>query len=285
MPANVVRSIRARARAHLGRVPSVLTPALIAGTDGGMITLLSPAKTLDFERPLPPLDATRPHFAEEARGLAKSAANLSRKRLAELMHISPRLAELNAIRFRDFADLPERPALFAFAGDVYTGFEAHTLDDAGIAFAQAHVRMLSGLYGLLRPLDAIRPYRLEMGTRWAPRHKKLTDWWGTRIADLLQEQLAEEGSGVVLNLASQEYFAAVNGHLTGARIIDVEFREPGPDGPRFISFAAKRARGLMARWLCEHHITDADAMRGFDSDGYRFDASQSDDDRWRFTRA
>jgi cytoplasmic iron level regulating protein YaaA (DUF328/UPF0246 family) len=250
-----------------------------------MIALLSPAKTLDFESALPPLAATAPHFAEEARGLAKSAANLSQKKLADLMHISPRLAKLNADRFRDFADLPERAALFAFAGDVYTGLEAHTLDEAGVAFAQDHVRMLSGLYGLLRPLDAIRPYRLEMGTRWAPRHKKLTDWWGDRIAALLRAQLAEEGSGVVLNLASQEYFAAVAGKLTGVRVIDVEFREAGPDGPRFVSFNAKRARGMMARWLCEHHITDVEAMRGFDSDGYRFDADESEADRWRFMRA
>ena len=250
-----------------------------------MIALLSPAKTLDFERALPPLEVSTPHFGQEAQSLAKSAANLTQKKLSELMHISPRLAELNAHRFRDFAELPERQALFAFAGDVYTGFEAYTLDEAGVAFAQDHVRMLSGLYGLLRPLDAIRPYRLEMGTRWAPRHKKLTDWWGDRIAQHLLTQLAEEGSGTVLNLASQEYYAAVAGKLPGIRVIEVEFREPGPDGPRFISFNAKRARGMMARWLCEHHITDVEAMRGFDSDGYRFDGDESDADRWRFTRA
>jgi hypothetical protein len=249
-----------------------------------MIALLSPAKTLDFERTLPPLHVTTPHFAKEADKLAKSAANLSQKRLADLMHISPRLAKLNAERFRDFASLPERPALFAFAGDVYTGFEAASLDEAGIAFAQDHVRMLSGLYGLLRPLDAIRPYRLEMGTRWAPRHKSLTDWWGARIAELLIAQLGDEGSGVVLNLASQEYFAAVKGKLSGTRVIEVEFREPGPDGPRFVSFNAKRARGMMARWMCEHHVSDVDAMRGFDSDGYRFDAGESEADRWRFNR-
>lgn len=250
-----------------------------------MIVLLSPAKTLDFERELPPLTVSVPHFAEEALALAESAADLTEERLGKLMHISPRLAKLNAERFRDFADLPERQALFAFAGDVYTGFEAYTLDEAGVAFAQNHVRMLSGLYGLLRPLDAIRPYRLEMGTRWAPQHKCLTDWWGDRIADVLRAQLAEQGSDVVLNLASLEYFAAVKGKLSGVRVIEVEFREPGPDGPRFISFNAKRARGMMARWLCEHHITDVEAMRGFDSDGYRFDAAESDADRWRFTRA
>jgi len=250
-----------------------------------MIALLSPAKTLDFESPLPPFNATTPHFLEEAGRLAKSAANLSQKRLADLMHISPRLAKLNAERFRDFADLPERPALFAFAGDVYTGLEAYSLDEAGVAFAQDHVRMLSGLYGLLRPLDAIRPYRLEMGTRWAPRHKTLTDWWGERIAELLIGHLADEGSGVVLNLASQEYFAAVKGKLAGVRVVDVDFREPGPDGPRFVSFNAKRARGMMARWMCEHHVTDVEDMRGFDSDGYCFDASESEADRWRFNRA
>lgn len=250
-----------------------------------MIALLSPAKTLDYESALPPLAPTAPHFAAEARSLAGSAANLTQKRLAALMDISPKLAKLNADRFRDFADLPERPALYAFAGDVYTGFEVATLDPAGVTFAQGHVRMLSGLYGLLRPLDAIRPYRLEMGTYWAPRRKRLTDWWGDRIAAHLRVELAAEGSNVVLNLASQEYFAAVDGRLAGSRIIDVDFREPGPDGPRFVSFHAKRARGMMARWLCEHHVTDVDAMRGFDSDGYRFDADASEDDRWRFTRA
>ena len=166
------------------------------------------------------------------------------------------------------------------AGIAFIGF-----GEAGIAFAQDHVRMLSGLYGLLRPLDAIRPYRLEMGTRWAPRHKSVTDWWGGRIADLLGEQVAQEGSGVVLNLASQEYFAAVKGRLKDVRIVEIDFREPGRDGPRFVSFNAKRARGMMARWLCEHHVTDIDAMRGFDSDGYRYDAAASTPDHWQFTRA
>lgn len=259
-----------------------LQVALASGI--AMIALLSPAKTLDFERTLPPLDVSTPHFAEEALDLARSAADLTAEQLGKLMHISPKLAQLNVERFNSFADLPERQALFAFAGDVYAGFEVHTLDEAGVAFAQNHVRMLSGLYGLLRPLDAIRPYRLEMGTRWAPGHKKLTDWWGDRIANLLRAQVAEEGSGVVLNLASQEYFAAVAGRLPGLRVIEVEFRERGPDGPRFVSFHAKRARGMMARWMCEHHVDDIEAMRGFDSDGYQFDAGESDSNRWRFTR-
>jgi cytoplasmic iron level regulating protein YaaA (DUF328/UPF0246 family) len=247
-----------------------------------MIALLSPAKTLDLDTP-PPFPATPPRFAVEAGVLAKAASHLSQKKLGELMHISPALAKLNADRFRDFPDAAERPALYTFAGDVYTGLEAATLDEGAVRFAQDHLRLLSGLYGLLRPLDAMRPYRLEMGTRWAPRRKKLTDWWGDRIAVALLEDLEAEGSGAILNLASQEYFAAVEGKLPAdVRVIAVDFREA--DG-RFISFHAKKARGTMARYMVEHHVTDSDAMRGFDSDGYRFDAGESDGDRWTFRRA
>ena len=246
-----------------------------------MIAVLSPAKTLDYRSGFPDRP-TRPRFDTEAASLAKSAANLSQKKLAELMHISPELAKLNADRFRDFPDAPERPAIRAFAGDVYTGLEAKTLDEAAIAFAQDHLRILSGLYGLLRPLDAMKPYRLEMGTRWAPRRKKLTDWWGDRIAAALAEDVAAEGSGTVLNLASQEYWAAVDSQLpSGVRVIGVDFREA--DG-RFISFNAKKARGMMARYLLEHRIEKTEDMRGFDTDGYRFVAGESDDARWTFRR-
>ena len=248
-----------------------------------MIALLSPAKTLDYQTPLPPLEATRPRFADEASALARSAARLSRKRLAELMHISPALAKLNADRFRHFADAPERPAIHAFAGDVYAGFEVATLPEAAVAFAQDHVRLLSGLYGLLRPLDAIRPYRLEMGTRWAPRRDRLTDWWGDRIAAALRDDLAEEGSGCVVNLASQEYWAAVAGRLPAPiRVVAVDFREG--ETRRFVSFHAKRARGMVARWIAEHRIADADDVRGFNSDGYRWEAEASEADRWVFVR-
>ncbi|MHA0318320.1 peroxide stress protein YaaA [Sphingomonas melonis] len=246
-----------------------------------MIAVLSPAKTLDYETPLPDLGSTRPRFDSEAATLAAAASHLTQKRLSDLMKISPALAKLNADRFRDFPDAPERPAMFAFAGDVYTGLDAQTLEPEAVTFAQDHLRLLSGLYGLLRPLDAMRPYRLEMGTRWAPRKPKLTDWWGDRIAQALAEDVAAEETGVVLNLASQEYWAAVAGRLpAGIRVVAVDFRE----GDRFVSFHAKKARGLMARWMIEHRITDIDAMRGFDSDGYAFDAAASTDDQWRFTR-
>ncbi|WP_431470410.1 peroxide stress protein YaaA [Sphingosinithalassobacter sp. LHW66-3] len=253
-----------------------------------MIAVLSPAKTLDYATPLPAsIEPTAPRLGAEAETLAQGAAKLSKSRLGALMHISDKLAALNVDRFRGFAEQPERPALYAFAGDVYSGFEARTLEEPAIAFAQDHVRILSGLYGLLRPLDAMRPYRLEMGTRWAPgRAKDLYGWWQDRIADLLASDIAAEGSGTILNLASQEYWRAVAGKLpAGVRIIEVDFREPGPDGPRFVSFHAKKARGMMARWMCEHHIADAEAMRGFDSAGYRFDAAASEADRWTFVRS
>jgi cytoplasmic iron level regulating protein YaaA (DUF328/UPF0246 family) len=248
-----------------------------------MIAVLSPAKTLDYESALPKLTPTTPRFAAEATTLAHAAAHLTQKKLAELMHISPALAKLNADRFRDFDTLPERPAMFAFAGDVYTGLEAKTLDEAAVDYAQDHVRLLSGLYGLLRPLDLMRPYRLEMGTRWAPRKTKLTDWWGDRIAKLLADDVEAEGSGTILNLASQEYWAAAQGKLPASiRVVAIDFREG--EAQKFVSFHAKKARGMVARWLVEHRIDDIEGIKGFDSDGYAFDAAGSSDAQFRFVR-
>lgn len=248
-----------------------------------MIAVISPAKTLDYDTAPPPITPTVPRFADEAMTLARSAARLPQRRLRELMHISPALAKLNHDRFAGFADAPERAALFAFAGDVYLGLDAGTLDDAALDFAQDHLRMLSGLYGLLRPFDGMRPYRMEMGTRWAPRRARLTDWWGGRIAAALADDLAEEGSGVVLNLASNEYWAAVDGRLpAGARVIAADFREG--DARTFVSFNAKRARGAMARWLVEHRVAEPTDMQAFDWQGYRFAPEESDDARWRFVR-
>jgi cytoplasmic iron level regulating protein YaaA (DUF328/UPF0246 family) len=247
-----------------------------------MIAVISPAKTLDYDSQVSTNEATRPRFENEAATLAHAAARLSQKRLSSLMAISPALAKLNSDRFKGYADAPERAAMFAFAGDVYTGLDAYTLDDAQIAFAQNHLRMLSGLYGLLRPLDVIRPHRLEMGTRWAPRKAKLTDWWADRVARLLAQDIEAEGSRVVLNLASQEYWAAVNGQLPAdVRVIAVDFREA--DG-RFVSFHAKRARGMVARWMVEHGVTELDGMEAFDTNGYAYDADASTGNLWRFVR-
>jgi cytoplasmic iron level regulating protein YaaA (DUF328/UPF0246 family) len=251
-----------------------------------MIAIISPAKTLDYGREVPPLPVTAPRFAGEADRLAAAAAKLSKKKLGDLMHISPRLAELNAERFRGFEGLPERPALYAFAGDVYSGFEVHSLAEEAVLFAQDHLRILSGLYGLLRPLDAIRPYRLEMGTRWAPRKGDLYSFWGSRIAETLAEDLEAQEDRTIVNLASKEYWSAAERHLApGVRVIEIDFREEGPEGLRFNTFAAKRARGMMARYICEHRLTDPEALKAFDSDGYAYDPANSDAQRWRFSRS
>jgi hypothetical protein len=251
-----------------------------------MLALISPAKSLDFDSELSALDSTASRFPEETERLVSAASNLTKKRLQEIMPVSDKLIDLNYGRYRDFWEQPERAAIYAFSGDVYVGFEARTLDDEAIRFAQDHLRILSGLYGLLRPLDAIRPYRLEMGTKWAPRYKKLTDFWGGKIAGLLAEDLEADGSGVIVNLASNEYWAAVEGSraVKAARVITIDFREEGSKGLRFNSFEAKRARGMMARHICEHRLEDPEALKSFDSDGYRFVADGSDENSWRFVR-
>jgi cytoplasmic iron level regulating protein YaaA (DUF328/UPF0246 family) len=251
-----------------------------------MLAVISPAKTLDYRRPLPPLEPTQPLFGDEAAKLAAAAAKLPKKRLGELMHISDSLAALNAGRFKGFGAQEARPALYAFAGDVYAGFEVHSLDEEAVAFAQDHLRMLSGLYGLLRPLDAMRPYRLEMGTRWAPgRAKDLYGFWGDRVAAALVRDAEESGSPAIVNLASKEYWKVVEGRLPAdLPVVEIDFREEGPSGLRFNTFAAKRARGMMARYICKHRLDDLEALKGFDSDGYRFDPQASDAGRWRFKR-
>jgi cytoplasmic iron level regulating protein YaaA (DUF328/UPF0246 family) len=249
-----------------------------------MLAVISPAKTLDYKRPLPPLAPSRPRFEAEAEALAAGAARLSKKKLAALMHISDPLAALNVERFRSFAGAEQRPALYAFAGDVYAGFEVHSLEAEAVDFAQDHLRILSGLYGLLRPLDTIRPYRMEMGTRWAPgRAKDLYGYWGDRVAERMAQ---DAGDGVIVNLASKEYWRVVEGRLPASlRVIEIDFREEGPDGLRFNTFAAKRARGMMARYICEHRLSDPEALKAFDSDGYAFDPEGSEGDRWRFSRS
>lgn len=240
-----------------------------------MIVLLSPAKTLDLDTPFSELP-TEPRFARDATRIARAAAKLTPQVLSELMHISPKLAELNAERFRRFGKAEERPAIRMFAGDVYRGFDAGSGDENVIAFAQDHLRILSGLYGLLRPLDGIRPYRLEMGTRWAPRGDTLTEHWGGKVAKAVLADLKEEGSGTILNLASAEYYAAV-GPLPGktAQVIAPDFRVRTAKGLQFQSFTAKVARGTMARWVCEERTEDAAALPGFDADGWRFEPEGS----------
>ena len=240
-----------------------------------MLILLSPAKTLDYETPFDEV-ATKARFATDASRLARAAAKLGPARLRELMHISDDLATLNHQRFKGFTKADERPAIRAFAGDVYRGFDAASLDDDTLAYAQDHLRILSGLYGALRPLDAMRPYRLEMGTRWAPGGDKLVDHWGSKVARALAADLRADGSKTVVNLASNEYFAVVKGQLPkAARLIAPDFRVHTASGLKFQSFTAKVARGAMARWLCDERVADPAALPGFDRDGWTYDPDGS----------
>ncbi|WP_326838457.1 YaaA family protein [Parasphingorhabdus litoris] len=236
---------------------------------------------------MPAHESTQNRFPEETKRLAGAISNLSKKKLKSIMPVSDNLIDLNHGRYNQFFDQPERAAIFAYSGDVYTGFEAQSLDKDGLDFAKSHLRILSGLYGLLRPFDPIRPHRLEMGTKWAPRYKKLTDFWKDKIATELANDLNQSGERVIVNLASNEYWAAVKPHADklNARIIEVDFRKDGPDGPKFISFEAKRARGMMARYICENHLQDVESLKGFDSDGYQFDAAASTEDSLRFVRS
>ena len=250
-----------------------------------MIILLSPAKTLDLETPFgePMTDA---RFEADASRIARAATKLGADRLAELMHISPKLAELNAGRFKQFQKAAPRPAIRTFAGDVYRGFDAASADEDVLAFAQDHLRILSGLYGVLKPFDGMRAYRLEMGTRWAPKGDKLTDHWGSKVARSILGEFKDEGSATLLNLASNEYYAVVGPHLPrkGVRVIAPNFRVRTAKGLQFQSFTAKVARGTMARWVCEERVEDAAALTGFDSDGWRFDPEQSAPDKPLFVR-
>ncbi len=249
-----------------------------------MIAVLSPAKTFGM-LPVDVPRMTEPHFAKDAAKLARAAARLTPDALRSLMHISPALAEMNAERYAGFARQDAHPAIASFDGDVYRGLDAPTMSPDALAFADGHVRFLSGLYGLLRPSDAIRPYRLEMGTAWAPNADDLYGFWKRRLAARLEEELEAEGSGIVLNLASKEYWQALGPKLRkSVRVVTVDFRDAGPRGLRFNTFVAKKARGAMARLMCERGATNPADLHGFDYAGHTFDPDASDADTLRFVR-
>jgi cytoplasmic iron level regulating protein YaaA (DUF328/UPF0246 family) len=241
-----------------------------------VIILLSPAKTLDLATPVEEVP-TEPRFGREAGSIARAAAKLSSADLSGLMHISDKLAELNAERFRTFRKAEVRPAIRTFAGDVYRGFDAASADKETIAFAQDHLRILSGLYGVLRPLDAMRPYRLEMGTGWSPSGGKLVDHWGRKVARVVLDDVKADGSGLLMNLASNEYFAVVQPFLPkkGVALVSPDFRVRTGKGLQFQSFTAKVARGTLARWLCEERVADVAALPSFDRDGWAYDEEGS----------
>ena len=255
-----------------------------------MLFLLSPAKALDYDTPLPAgLPHTEASFKQPAGELIAVLREKSPQQIAALMHLSDALAGLNVARYAAFSPrftaANSRPAAFAFNGDVYEGLQARTLSAAQLDWLQQHVCILSGLYGVLRPLDRVQPYRLEMGTRLATeRGGNLYRFWGPRLAEHLNQRLAKAPSPIVVNLASQEYFKAVDRKVLKARVIDCVFEDFKGGGYKVISFFAKRARGLMARYAAQHRIAAPDRLQGFDLEGYAFAAAASGPDRWVFRR-
>ncbi len=253
-----------------------------------MLVVISPAKRLDWAERAGAM--TQPDFQSDAIRLAKTARNLTLGDLQKLMDISPDLAKLNRDRFRRFADAPEgevvRPAALAFAGDTYQGLEAASLDIEELCWAQDHLRILSGLYGLLRPLDAIQPYRLEMGCRLKTRRgASLYEYWGDQIAKALNAQAKDVGTDLLINCASQEYFGAVKPDTLKLRVITPIFMEHKPQGPKIVSFFAKKARGAMARFIVQNRLSEPHALRDFDHGGYVYRSDLSDEDKPVFVRA
>jgi cytoplasmic iron level regulating protein YaaA (DUF328/UPF0246 family) len=250
-----------------------------------MIAIISPAKSLNFESSPPINIKTSPLFLKEADYLAGKLGKLNSSKLGVLLDISPKLAHLNAERYSSWKTATLKQAIYAYDGDVYDGMEAKTFSSQEIEFAQNHLRIISGLYGLLRPQDLIKPYRIDMGTSFAtPKGENLYKYWGDKITDQLKKNLKESGSNVLINLASQEYFAVVNSKKLKARIITPSFKDRSNDKYTMISFFAKKARGMMSRFIIQNAITDPEMLVGFDSGGYNFNHELSKGDNWVFTR-
>ena len=254
-----------------------------------MLIVLSPAKSLDYKTPAKVKAPTLPEFVSESAKLIADLKKLSPQEVANLMGLSDQLAALNVGRYSDwskkFTEENSKPAIYAFDGDVYDGFDVKTLDAKAIAFAQDHIRILSGLYGALRPLDLMQPYRLEMGTAFKnARGKDLYAFWGERVTHSLKQVLEQQKKPVLLNLASEEYFKVLQAKNLDCPVISPIFQD-GKDGKyKIISFYAKRARGLMARFVVENRITDAADLKGFNLDGYKYVPSESKPEKPLFRR-
>ena len=245
-----------------------------------MLIVISPAKTLDYETPATTRQATQPAFLSRASELVEDARRLTPGDIQSLMGVSESIANLNHERFMnwhpEFTRQNAKQALLAFKGDVYTGLAAETLDAKGLKFAQKHLRILSGLYGLLRPLDLMQPYRLEMGLRFNNRAgKNLYEFWGNDISDAVQADLKKSGSPLLINLASNEYFKSVNAKTLDAEIITPVFKDLKQGKYKMISFFAKKARGLMARFIIDHQLNDPEGLKEFDAEGYYFSKTLS----------
>ena len=254
-----------------------------------MLHLISPAKTLDFESPPITHEFTQPRFLDHSQALIDDLRQLTPPQVSRLMSISEKLGELNAQRFLEwqlpFAPNNAKQAIFAFKGDVYTGMAAEQYSSADIGFAQQHLRILSGLYGLLRPLDLIQPYRLEMGTSFAnARGKNLYHFWGDIITDQLNQELDAQQERVVVNLASNEYWSAVNTKKLHAEVITPVFKDSKNGQYKIISFFAKKARGMMSAYITQNQLKKADDIKAFDTAGYRYDERSSSPKEWVFLR-
>ncbi len=254
-----------------------------------MLTVISPAKTLDFDNPPTTRKATQPLFIQRTEELVEDARALSPDDIRELMGVSEKIAELNHQRFmnwsRPFSLENAKQSLLAFKGDVYTGLQAETLTTAQLNFAQKHLCILSGLYGLLRPLDLMQPYRLEMGLKFANRGgKNLYEFWGDDITRALNAQVRKSGSPVLVNLASNEYFRSVQPGALDAEIITPVFKDLKGDKYRVISFFAKKARGQMARYIIDRELNDPAGLKKFRVDGYRYNRAESTARELVFTR-
>lgn len=253
-----------------------------------MLMVISPAKTLDYESPLATQKSSQPDFLDDACELVDELKKLEPHDISNLMGVSDKIGQLNAERFQSwqtpFTKDNARQAVLAFKGDVYTGLDAESFSGKEFETAQKHLRILSGLYGVLKPLDLMQPYRLEMGTKFQnPRGKDLYAFWGSKITDELN-RLLKADDGVLVNLASNEYFKSVKKKDLDARLITPQFKDWKNGQYKMISFYAKKARGLMCRYAIQNNITQADDLKGFNLEGYQFSEEQSDADNWVFLR-
>jgi cytoplasmic iron level regulating protein YaaA (DUF328/UPF0246 family) len=254
-----------------------------------MLVVVSPAKTLDFETPSTTKTYTMPDHLDDSEELINRLRRFSSLDIAELMKVSKKIADLNFERYetwqKDFTPDNAKQAALAFKGDVYTGLNAETFREKDFKFAQKHLRILSGLYGLLRPLDLMQAYRLEMGTRLqTDRGRNLYEFWGSTITDALNKQLNKINSNYLINLASTEYFKSIRSEQLNAEIITPEFREYKAGDYKMIGIYAKKARGMLSRYIIENQLSDPDDIRSFSSDGYKYNKSQSKGNKWVFTR-
>jgi cytoplasmic iron level regulating protein YaaA (DUF328/UPF0246 family) len=252
-----------------------------------MLMVVSPAKTLDYESELPIQESTQPEMLEESQQLIDQLKKLTPADVASLMKLSDKLADLNVNRFahwkQPFNADNARPAIYAFKGDVYTGLDAYSFNKKQMTFAQKHLRILSGLYGLLKPLDLMQPYRLEMGTKFANKKgANLYEFWGDTITNKLNDNLKK--GEVILNLASNEYFKSVKTKSLKGEVVTPVFKDQKNGNYKIISFYAKKARGMMAAYVINNQINDAEAIKQFDVAGYRFSEIQSKNNEWVFLR-